>query len=172
MLDGDLRIEPGSLRKLVQASRTWDAVTKREFRAGLRAAASQGAAAAQAEVRGPVPGLRSGKKRRADVGGLRSALAGGVKVSISTGRENKLGVVTGEGVRVTASGAKLPADKAPMVKAYMAKEFRHPVFGNKKRFVTQKGKNWFYKPLFAGREQYQKAVIDAIETAAQAIVSE
>lgn len=59
-----------------------------------------------------------------------------------------------------------------MVKAYMAKEFRHPVFGNRRRYVTQKGKNWFYKPLYAGREQYQKAVIEAIEAAARAIASE
>lgn len=171
MIEPDLRIEPGSLRKLVQASRTWDAVTKREFRAGLRAAASVGAAAAQAEVRGPVPGLRS-NRRRADVGGLRSGLAAGVKVSIRTGRENSAGVVTGEGVRVTTTAARLPAGKEPMVKAYMAKEFRHPVFGNKRRWVQQKGKNWFYKPLFARRAEYQKTVIDAIEQAAKEIASQ
>lgn len=172
MIEPDLRIEPGSLRRLLQASRTWDNVSRREMRAGLRAAASKGAAAAQAEVRGPTPGIRSGKQRRPDVGGLRSGLAGGVKVAIRSGRENKQGVVTGEGVRVTASPGRLPTGKEPMVKAYMAKEFRHPVFGNKRRYVTQKGKNWFYKPLFEGRSEYQKAVVEAIEAAAKAIATE
>jgi hypothetical protein len=55
-----------------------------------------------------------------------------------------------------------------MVKAYMAGNFRHPVFGGP-GWASQKGKNWFYKPLRAGRAEYQAAMVQAIEAAAQAV---
>jgi hypothetical protein len=91
-----------------------------------------------------------------------------VKVSIRSGREAADGAVTGEGVRVSTTAARLPAGKAPMVKAYMAGSFRHPVFGGP-GWATQRGKNWFYRPLRAGQPQFQQAVVEAIEAAAQAI---
>lgn len=159
----EARIEPGSLRKLLRASRTWDAASRREMRKGLRLAAAQGAEAAKASVLGPPPG---GRVRHST--GLRKGLASGVRVSIRGGRETG-GTVTGEGVRVTTTSARLPDDKAPMVKAYMAREFRHPVFGQPDTYVSQRGKNWFYGPLFRGRVTYQKAVVEAIEKAARAL---
>lgn len=101
--------------------------------------------------------------------GLRRGLAAGVSVSIQSGRlSTKTGAVTGEGVRVTTTAKKLSDGKAPMVKAYMAREFRHPVFGTD-TYVTQRGKNWFYKPLIEGREEYQRAVMEAIAKATRAI---
>ena len=164
-MEPEIRIDPGSLRKLVQASRTWDRVTRAEMRKGLRIAASGGAEAAKSEVRGSPPAgrLRAGRSR-----GLRSGLAKGVKVSIQSGRESKGGAVTGEGVRVTVNGSALPPDQQAMVKAYMAKQWRHPVFG-RKVWVTQKGKNWFYNPLYRGRAEYQAAIVRAIEAASKEI---
>ena len=88
-------------------------------------------------------------------------------MSIRTGRESG-GTVKGEGVRVTTTDSKLANGQSPMVKAYMAREFRHPVFGTG-TYVTQRGKNWFYRPLMRGRADYQRAVVDAIEKAAKAI---
>ena len=165
MAEGEgAELSPGSLRKLVQASRTWDAVTRREMRSGLRAAASRGADAAKSEVLGPPPGRGVGRRSS----GLRTGLASGVKVSIRTGREAKDGSVTGEGVRVTTTSARLDADQAPMVKAYMARTFRHPVFG-RKVYVDQKGKDWFYGPLRAGRDEYKQAIADAVNKASDAI---
>lgn len=166
-MDAEARIDPGSLRKLVQASRTWDKVSRAQMRKGLRVAASEGAEAAKREVLGPPP-PRLQPRGRVRSTGLRSGLARGVKVSIKTGREGKDGAVKGEGVRVTTTSSGLPDEKAPMVKAYMAKQFRHPVFG-KPRYVTQRGKNWFYDPLVKGRARYQAAVVEAIEAASKAI---
>jgi hypothetical protein len=165
MSEEDARLSPGSLRKLVQASRTWDAVSRREMRAGLRAAASRGADDAKSQVLGPPPGRATGPRRST---GLRTGLAAGVKVSIRTGREAKDGNVTGEGVRVTTTSTRLDSEKAPMVKAYMARSFRHPVFG-RSVYVDQPGKDWFYGPLRAGRDEYQKAIVDAVNKAAEAI---
>lgn len=161
------RIDPGSLRKLVQASRTWGKVSRAEMRKGLRAAAGEGAEAARREVLGPPP-PRLGGSGRIQSTGLRAGLARGVKVAIKSGRESKDGAVTGEGVRVSTTSSGLPEDKAPMVKAYMAKQFRHPVFGRQVR-VNQRGKNWFYDPLFRGRSRYQAAIVEAIEAASKAI---
>lgn len=163
--DVEARLEPGSLRKLVQASRTWDAVSRREMRAGLRAAASRGADDAKREVLGPPPGAHGPRSRTR---GLRSGLASGVKVSIRTGRESAAGLVTGEGVRITTTSARLDAEQAPMVKAYMARTFRHPVFG-RRVYVDQQGKNWFYGPLMRNRREYQTAIEKAIVAAADAI---
>jgi hypothetical protein len=98
---------------------------------------------------------------------MRAALAAGVKVSIRGGREVG-GVVKGEGVRVTTTGSRLGPDQQAMVKAYMARTWRHPVYGGR-IWVEQKGKNWFYGPLMAGREEYQQAIVKAINDAAQAV---
>jgi hypothetical protein len=174
-------IEPGSLRRLVQASRTWDKTSRAEMRKGLRLAASVGAEAAKREVMGAPPGLgtarrRSGRtwwidaKGRKKSRGLRAGLSAGVKVSIQSGRESRsTGAVTGEGVRVTTTDSRLPGDQSPMVKAYMARAFRHPVFG--RGWADQRGKNWFYGPLIAGREEYKRAVVAAIEAAARAVAN-
>lgn len=163
-MEGEARIEPGSLRKLLQASKNWDAASRREMRAGLRLAAARGAEASKAEVLGPPPG---GGAFEARTTGLRAALAAGVKVSIQGGRERG-GTVKGEGVRVTTTGARLPEDQQAMVKAYMARTWRHPVYGTR-YWVEQQGKNWFYGPLMARRSEYQRAVVDAIEEAAKAV---
>ena len=163
-----VEIEPGSLRKLIQASRTWDTVSRREMRRGLRTAAESASNASKSSVLGPPPGgggsARPGMRRST---GLRSGLARGVKTSIRSGRVAASGAVTGEGVRVVASGSGLPAQQQAMVKAYMAASFRHPVFG--RGWAVQSGKNWFYRPLRAGRAQYQSAIVQAIEEASQAI---
>lgn len=152
-------IEPGSLRRLVQASRTWDAVSRREMRSNLRAAANKAADAARNTVRG-LPAKK--------VTGLREMLADSLKVTISSGRETSSGV-KGEGVRVIADKGRLPGNKQAMEKASMAKSFRHPVFGTRDTWVEQSGHNWFYAPLRGGRDEYKQAIVEAIKTASKAI---
>lgn len=163
-MEAEARLEPGSLRKLLQASRNWDATARREMRAGLRLAAARGAEASKAEVLGPPPG---GGAFGGETTGLRAALASGVKVAIRGGREAG-GTVKGEGVRVTTTGTRLPEDQQAMVKAYMARTWRHPVYGTR-YWVEQEGKNWFYGPLMRGRADYQRAVVAAINDAANAV---
>lgn len=165
--EGRAELEPGSLRRLLQASKTWDAVSRREMRAGLRTAASRGADDAKREVLGEPPGGGAGQRST----GLRTGLAGGVKVSIRSGREAQDGTVKGEGVRVTVGDSRLKDEQSPMVKAYMARTFRHPVFG-RDVYVNQRGKNWFYGTLMRNRDDYQRAIVNAIEAAAEAIAHE
>jgi hypothetical protein len=178
-------IEPGSLRRLVQASRTWDKVARRELRQNLRAAAGPGVDAVKREVLGALPPKadqrRMGNRRRGRAvtgsynrnrGEVRAAIAAGVSVKIKTGRvSQKTGDVTGEGVTIAAAKTKLPADKQPMLYLYGRATFRHPVFGDREVWVNQHGKPWFYKPLRRNRAQYQRAVVDTIAKASKEIGS-
>jgi hypothetical protein len=160
-MEVEARIEPGSLRKVLRMSKEWDRVSKREFRKRLRSAATIGEEAARVQVLGPPPG---GGLRTARSSGMRQSLAAGLRTSIQGGRETASGI-KGEGVRIVTRSTR--PDKDAMVKAYMAKQFRHPVFGYRDRWSTQRGKNWFYGPLFRHRDKYQRAVVEAIEQASR-----
>lgn len=196
--DLKIEIEPGSLRRLVQASRTWDKVARRDLRANLRAAADPAMAAVRAEVSGPTPpkadqrsvrqikrgaalsklglsrnqqSISAAASRNRNV--VRSALAAGVSASIRTGRvSKKTGDVSGEGVRITASKKRLPAEQAPMLHLYGREIFKHPVFGDTGTWVNQRGKAWFYRPITKQRNTFKQAVVDVIDAAAREIGSE
>lgn len=157
-----VEIEPGSLRKLLAASKTWDAASRRAMRANLRVPAEKAANEAKERVRG-LPATK--------ITGLREQLADGVKVKITGGRVGKNGV-TGEGVRVVAGRNALPPNKQAMAAASMAKSFRHPVFGSSDSvtpWVTQEGHNWFYEPLRGNAEEYRAAIVAAIKEASTAV---
>ena len=158
-----IEFEPGSLRKLIQNSKTWDKVTRREMRAGLRAAALSATEDAKREVLGPPPANHGVRRKTPQSRGLRRGLAAGVSVSIRSGRETA-GVVKGEGVRVVTTSKKLPDEQAAMVKAYMARTFRHPIFGTR-YWVEQHGKNWFFNPILRHRDEYKAVISKAIRAA-------
>lgn len=183
-----IEIEPGSLRRLVQASRTWDKVARRDLRANLRGAADPAIAAVRAEVAGPTPpkadqrtarqikrgaAVRTSAARARNRNIVRAALAAGVKASIKTGRvSKKTGDVTGEGIRIEATKKRLPPGKEPMLYLYGRDKFRHPVFGDTETWVNQRGKPWFYRPIAQQRNTFKQAVVDVIDAAAREIGSE
>lgn len=193
-----IEIDPGSLRKLVQASRAWDKVARRDLRNNLRSAAAPAIAAVKAEVTGPTPpkadqrsarqikralnmarvGIGTNQARTSAAASrnrniVRSALAAGVTSSIRTGRvSKKTGDVSGEGIRITATAKKLPMDQKPMLYLYGRDKFRHPVFGDTDTWVNQRGKPWFYRPISKQRNTFKKAVVDVIDAAAREIGSE
>lgn len=184
----EIELEPGSLRRLVQASRTWDKVARRELRKNLRAAADPAMDAVRAEVLGPTPPKADQRTARQIKRGaapitsaararnrnlIRPALAAGVRASIKTGRvSKKTGDVTGEGIRVEATKKRLPAGSEPMLYLYGRDKFRHPVFGDTETWVNQRGKPWFYRPIAKQRNSFKQAVVDVIESAAREIGTE
>lgn len=196
--DVKIEIDPGSLRRLVQASRTWDKVARRDLRVNLRAAADPAIAAIKAEVTGPTPpkadqrsarqikrslnmarvGIGSNQERTSAARSrnrniVRSALAAGVTASIRTGRvSKKTGDVSGEGIRISGTAKKLPMDQKPMLYLYGRDRFRHPVFGDTETWVNQRGKAWFYRPISKHRNSFKQAVVDVIDAAAREIGSE
>lgn len=196
--DVRIEIDPGSLRRLVQASRTWDKVARRDLRVNLRSAAGPAIASIKSEVTGPTPPKADQRSARQIKRGLnmarlgigsnqpqtsaarsrnrnivRSALAAGVTAAIRTGRvSKKTGDVSGEGIRITGTAKKLPADQKPMLYLYGRDKFRHPVFGNTDTWVNQRGKAWFYRPIAKHRNSFKQAVVDVIDAAAREIGSE
>ena len=188
-----IEIDPGSLRRLVQASRTWDKVARRDLRVNLRSAAGPAIASIKSEVTGPTPpkadqrsarqirrGLNSGRNqpvtsaaRSRNRNVVRPALAAGVSAAIRTGRvSKKTGDVSGEGIRITGTAKKLPMDQKPMLYLYGRDRFRHPVFGDTDTWVNQRGKAWFYRPIATHRNSFKQAVVDVIDAAAREIGSE
>ncbi len=153
----DIELEAGSLRRLVQASKTWDAASKRAMRAKLRTAANTGVDAVKTKVLAAPPSSGNTKGRT----GVRAALAAGVKASIRSG-------VKTEGVRVTVR-PKLPAGHEGMELIYMKDRLRHPVFGNRDKWVGQETADYFYGPLRKNRPAYQAAIVAAVEEASQQI---
>lgn len=193
-----IELEPGSLRRLVQASRTWDKVARRDLRNNLRSAADGAISAVRAEVLGPTPpkadqrsarqirrgaafarlGVGSNQERTSTARArnrnlIRPALAAGVKASVRTGRvSKKTGDVSGEGIRIEATGKRLPPGSEPMLYLYGRDKFRHPVFGDTETWVNQRGKAWFYRPISKQRNTFKQAVVDVIDSAAREIGSE
>lgn len=128
---------------------------KKQLRKELRAAAQAGAKKAKAEVMKPP--LHKGRGRAT---GLRRGMAQGIKVQIAAGTGKRVGVF------IRSTGAGLDADRKQLVRKWDSdRPFRHPVFGNRERWVTQYGRPYFRTILRADREQMKRHVREALERA-------
>lgn len=133
---------------------------KKQLRKELRAAAQKGAKKSKAEVMKPP--LSRGRGRST---GLRRGLAQGIKVQIAASTGSRVGVF------VKSTGAGLDADRKQLVRRWDSdKPFRHPVFGNRDRWVTQRGRPYFRKILRGERSEIEKAVRDAMERAKKTLL--
>ena len=94
--------------------------------------------------------------------GTREAIARGVALKISTATK-------GGGVTVAASGRHLPTDRKAMLRAYNSDSFRHPVYGNRKRWVRQQGNPFFRSVIAEHGVQLRIAVQKALFEAAEAL---
>lgn len=152
MLRGRAPIEVGvEIRNLGQILRDVKAFQPKlatGIRREIRNAAKVAAKAAQDEVRG---GGQSST-------GLREGIARGIRVSISTGARSS-------GVRIVSSGSGLDASRKPMVKAYNSPSFRHPVFGNANRWVTQAGRPYFGSVIARHKGEVQQGIERALDDA-------
>ncbi len=86
-------------------------------------------------------------------------------------------------VRFSASSAKLPAGRKPMVRALNKPKFRHPVFGRTQRagglrgllgkretvWVEQAGRPYFGAVLLDERERLARAINEALDDVAEGI---
>lgn len=110
------------------------------------------------------------KKGKSYLRAVNTYKAESAKRSRSTGmRERvkaslKTRVVSG----ATRSGISIRADKAVggvMVKGWNKKVLRHPVFGDRERFVSQFGQPYWWEPIKRGQDDARKKALDAIEDA-------
>lgn len=129
---------------------------------------------------GPLPGnaVKTGqrirmiktKKGKSYLRAVNTYKAESANRSRTTGMRNrvkaslKTRVVSG----TTRSGISIRADKSVggvMVKGWNKKVLRHPVFGNKERFVSQFGQPYWWEPIKRGQVDARQKALDAIDDA-------
>lgn len=154
----------------------------RETNKALRVAAQAGVTAAKASVLGDLPGhvatssahhftrdqrwymdhVLTKRQRRtyeSRQGGLRQGIARGVHVAF--------GVKSG--IRIASTSSALPSNQKGMNRVYRLKSWRHPVMGNRKVWVEQLGKDWFYGPIAERAEEMKAALVVAVNVASEKI---
>lgn len=71
---------------------------------------------------------------------------------------------TGYGLKVVAGGDTAP-DAAPYENKGKQGDFRHPVFGNRDRWVTQTARPFLAPALYAHRDEVIRAITDGVTRA-------
>ena len=150
-----MRLDPGDLGRLLREIKEFDNELKKATVRRLREVANP----AVHQVRHRILTGTSHSNT-----GLRKGLAAGTKVSVKTGARTA-------GVSITTTGAKLPPEKQPMVRGYDKATLRHPVFGHRDRWVTQRGRPYFGSVLNPLQPDAQEAIVQAVLDAAATITA-
>lgn len=116
-----------------------------ELQAAVRALPDVSPAAAE-------PSLRSAVAQQVAVGARLTGRATGLRVTVGTKKDPR-------GFRF--AGRKLNRRAG----------WRHPVFGDQDRWVTQAGRQWFEPTILARRDDVRRAVLAAVEQMAQRIAA-
>lgn len=91
------------------------------------------------------------------------ALRRGAGLRDTVARATKL-ELTNRGVRIVVRGSALPDDQRSLPRHLDSeKGWRHPVFGNREEWVTQRGTPWFAVTIQKKARTFRKAVLDAME---------
>lgn len=95
--------------------------------------------------------------------GLRKTIAASVKTDIRDGGKRA-------GVRIIVDASKLPADQRTLPKHLNSKRgWRHPLFGNRKRWYAQRGAPWFEPPIRRHVRKIRRTLLVAMEEMAKEI---
>jgi hypothetical protein len=151
-----LRMTGPDFAALATKAKGADKAIIRELRAAIRKAGRE----AVADVKSEIANIPSSGKYGTDV---RGALSRGTRVSIAVARPKSAGVT----IMTSASG--LPAHKRPLAKAMNKEWFRHPSYGNRERWVNQKGHPYFGSVIAKRFPRMQADVWRATEQAKNAI---
>jgi anti-sigma factor RsiW len=149
----DVQIDPAQFARLMRDVRGFDAELAKAIRRRLRDAADP----AVKDVKRRLLSAPSHQRTHS----LRKALAAGTKLSIRTGAGTA-------GVSIRTTGAKLPADKQAMVRAFDKRSFRHRVFG-RDVWKVQPGRPYFGAVLDERKQPMQAAMEHALDDAAATI---
>lgn len=94
-------------------------------------------------------------KRKRTTGAMREAIKAGLKTRVSTSAKY-------QGIDIQTTGPRAGDPKYNKAKFWNKKRFRHPVFGNKGKYVDQKGQPYFFAPVFRGREDMEKRAAEIL----------
>lgn len=100
--------------------------------------------------------------------GLRETIARAISGSISTGSRK-----TGVSITWKAAAAKMPNKQRTLPKSFNSdKGWRHPVFGDREAWVTQKGFPYFDTTIKKHQNELGQKVVEGMQAAAEAILHE
>jgi hypothetical protein len=146
---------PAKMRELAAKLKTADPILKRELRRALKDAASGASDAARASILA-MPGEKTGTPP------LRPAVANSVTIRTRFGNTINVAIV--------AEPTKMPAGMGNMPYRLNRETFNHPVYGQRKVWVTQRGKpNWFDGAVHRAGTEAQNNISDAMQTTADYI---
>lgn len=77
--------------------------------------------------------------------GMREAIKRGLKTRVVTGAKR-------QGIDIVTTGPKTGDPKFNQAKFWTKKKFRHPLFGDRSRYLDQKGQPYFHAPIYRGRD--------------------
>lgn len=157
--DQFVTVDSHELRRLIaQLGEISDRKLKTALRRTLRESADLAVKGVRDEVLKPPP-AREGSGARPRSTGLRSDLAAATKASLTKGSERNGGQVS-----IVTADARLQARHRGMAKAYNARQFRHPLWGNRDRWATQRGQaNYFGRGVMGLREEMMRRLQAAMD---------
>lgn len=150
------------MRAVMAQIKDFDPKLARAVRKRLRVLGDEIAEKMRTEVRkAPPTGGRSRGSHRS-----REQVAAGIGVAIKTGQKR-------QGVFVTGSSRKLPADRRPFARAYNKKRWRHPVFADPSRRVTrwvsQQGNPYFGRSIAKVEPRIEQEMREALDEAVRTV---
>lgn len=154
------RVDVSEFKALNERLKQADKKVARQLRKTLKAAADDAVAAVKDEALKPPPpkvGTRTLLRRRKVSSRVRSR---GMRASLARATTASL---TKSNLTVRTSQRRMPAGMGPMVKAWNSRRFRHPVFGNRKRWVDQNGTAYFSEAMKDQREPLLRNLALAME---------
>lgn len=180
-MTGEAKTDVESLRKLLKEFNDLPPKVKTGTRRELRKTGDDIIAAQRAILDGPLPagvevtgqtfGLaynpKTGKPftRKYNVYEDRAIQRPGRSTGLRQGI--KEGLVTRVVTGTTRQGIDIRTQnrKGRMSTGWNARRFRHPVFGDKKKWVYQSGQPYFFKPVFEGRKQLIDRAVEILNSA-------
>lgn len=85
-------------------------------------------------------------KRKRPSRGMRDKIAAGLRTRVATGARY-------QGIDIQTTGPRAGDPKFNQAKFWNKGRFRHPVFGNRAKYVDQKGQPYFFGPVIRGRDE-------------------
>ena len=166
---GDIEIRPGSdFATTLKRVKEFSPELATSLRKELRNAGGLLVQDVRAAVRGQARGERIAKQTR------RGHHKAGAKVSFrdAIASATSLKIVAGttrQGISVVTDASKMPENIRAMAKAWNKKSFRHPVFGNRDRWVNQDGRPYFGSVINEHVAEVQEAMNTALSEALEKI---
>lgn len=180
-MTGEAKTDVESLRKLLKGFNDLPPKVKTETRRELRKTGDDIIAGQRAILDGPLPagvevtgqttGLGFNPKtqkfftRQLNVYEDRAIQRPGRSTGLREGI--KAGLVTRVVTGTTRQGIDVRTQnrKGRMSTGWNAKRFRHPIFGNKKKWAYQAGQPYFFEPVFEGRKQLIDRAVEILNNA-------